>query len=162
MSSLTLSGVVWSLRITLALPVTVATLPIGSSGASAAVASGVAGSGAAAAGAADGEGSVCACANCVRPDEAAEALVAPIVVLQANSMSAKDNWRCIEKFRVGGGQGAKLCDFSLRFQPLLAERGMNGAVCCHGRPKRTSATSGIPGHGAVTLIRKMLSRACAG
>src|SRR4029453_4880420 len=30
------------------------------------------------------------------------------------------------EFRVGGGQGAELCDFSLRFQPLLAERGMNG------------------------------------
>src|SRR6185369_5985883 len=99
MSSLTLSGVVWSLRITLALPVTVATLPIGSSGASAVVASGVAGSGAGAVGAA-------------------------VVARQANSMSARDNGRCIEKFRVGGGQGAKLCDFSLRFQPLLAERGM--------------------------------------
>src|SRR3954465_13291747 len=100
MSSLTLSGVVWSLRITLALPVTVATLPIGSSGVSAVVASGVAGSGAGAGGAgggsgagavgaADGEGSVSACANCVRPGEAAAAFVAPIVALQANSMSAK-------------------------------------------------------------------------
>ena len=72
MSSLTLSGVVLSLRITLALPVTVATLPIGSSGASAAVASGVAGSGAAAAGAAGCEGSVCACASCVSSDGACE------------------------------------------------------------------------------------------
>src|SRR3954451_4370120 len=116
MSSLTLSGVVLSLRITLALPVTVATLPIGSSGASAAAASGVAGSGAGAAGVADGEGSVCACASCVRPDEAAEALVAPIVVLQANSMSAKDNWRCIGGIPGRGRAGSE----ALRFQPPIS------------------------------------------
>src|ERR1044072_1355140 len=97
MSSLTLSGVVLSLRITLALPVTVATLPIGSSGGSAVVAAGVDGSGAGGAGVGGGEGagSVWACANCVRPGEAAAALVAPILALQANSMSGKDNWRCI-------------------------------------------------------------------
>ena len=71
MSSLTLSGVVLLLRITLALPVTVATLPIGSSGASAAVASGVAGSGAVA-GAVGCEGSFCACASCVSSGGPAE------------------------------------------------------------------------------------------
>src|SRR6185436_20887575 len=118
MSSLTLSGVVLSSRITLALPVTVATLPIGSSGACAsvagAVASGVAGSGAAVAGAAGCEGSVCACANCVRSDGAAAAFVADIVVLQANSMSAKDNWRCI-RGNPGRGEGRErsFYDFSL-------------------------------------------------
>ena len=101
---------VWSLRITLALPVTVATLPIGSSGACAsvvgAVASGEAGSGAAVAGAAGCEGSVCACASCVRPDEAAEALVVPIDALQANSSSAKESWRDIGISVHGGGQKA--------------------------------------------------------
>src|SRR3954463_4936163 len=108
MSSLTLSGVVWSLRITLAFPVTVATLPIGSSGASAVVASGVAGSGAGAAGGggaagvADGEGSVCACASCVGSAGLAKTSVAPIIVPQASSASAKDNWRDIGEISVQG------------------------------------------------------------
>src|SRR6478672_7685214 len=98
MSSLTLSGVVLSLRITLALPVTVATLPIGSSGASAAVASGVVGSVAAAAGAAGCVGSVCACASCVGSAGFPKTSVAPIIVPQASSASAKDNWRDIGGF----------------------------------------------------------------
>jgi hypothetical protein len=59
----------------------------------------VAGSGAAVAGAAGCEGSVCACASCVRPDEAAAAFVVPIVALQANSSSAKESWRDIGDFR---------------------------------------------------------------
>ena len=89
MSSLTLSGVVLSLRITLALPVTVATLPTGSSGACASAA-GVAGSDVA------GSGAACACASCVGSDEAAETLFAPLAMVQANSRSARDSGRCIK------------------------------------------------------------------
>ena len=94
MSSLTLSGVVLLLRITLALPVTVATLPIGSSGACASAA-GAAASGAAGSGAAGCAGAGCACANCVGSDDAAATFVAPNIVLQANSRSARESGRCI-------------------------------------------------------------------
>src|SRR4051794_28617726 len=124
MSSLTLSGVVWSLRITLAFPVTVATLPIGSSGASAVVASGVAGSGAGAAGVADGEGSVCACASCVGSAGLAKTSVAPIIVPQASSASAKDNWRDIGEISVQGDRQKA----GPRFQRAQAEYGMNAAL----------------------------------
>src|SRR4051795_4481911 len=124
MSSLTLSGVVWSLRITLALPVTVATLPIGSSGASAAVASGVAGS-VAAAGAVGRVGSACAsCANCVGSEGLAKTSVAPIIVPQASSASAKDNWRDIGEISVHGDRQKA----GPRFQRAQAEYGMNAAL----------------------------------
>ena len=72
----------------------------------------MAGSGAAA-GAAGCEGSVCACASCVRSDEAAAALVAPIVVLQANSRSAKESWRCIGGIPFKGRAEGGTFDFSL-------------------------------------------------
>src|SRR6185369_2370614 len=111
MSSLTLSGVVLSLRITLALPVTFATLPIGSSGASAAVASG---------GAAGCVGSVCACASCVGPEGLPRTSVAPIIVPQASSASAKDNWRDIGEISVHGGRQK----VGPRFQRVQAECGM--------------------------------------
>src|SRR6185437_9707975 len=103
MSSLTLSGVVLSLRITLALPVTVATLPIGSSGACASAAGAFA-SGVGVAGAAGCGGSVCACASCVSPDGPAKLSVAPIIVPQASSASAKKNWRDIGGHSVHGGR----------------------------------------------------------
>ena len=57
-------------------------------------------------------GTVCACASCVSSDEAAKTSVAPIVVLQANSSSAKDSWRDIGNFRSRGGQKAGPADFS--------------------------------------------------
>ena len=99
MSSLTLSGVVLSLRITLALRVTVATLPIGSSGASVA---GVVASEFGAAGAGACVGAVCACASYVGSEGPAKTSVAPIIVPLASSASAKDNWRNIRGISVHG------------------------------------------------------------
>ncbi len=100
-------GGLWSLRITLALPVTVATLPTGSSGACASAA-GVAGSDVA------GSGAAWAWASCVGSEEAAETLFAPLAMVQANSRSARESGRCIKGFREGrGGRGARRGDFSL-------------------------------------------------
>src|SRR5260370_39159121 len=95
MSCLGLSGVVSLLRVTLALPVRVATLPIGSSTAGWAWAAGAAAlgvAGAGAAGAAGCAGAGCACANCVMPG-AAKTSVAPIQ--QTMSRSANENQRRI-------------------------------------------------------------------
>ena len=123
MSSLTLSGVVLSLRITLALPVTVATLPIGSSGASAHPQQ-ARGSVAAVAGAAGWVGSVCTCASCVDPEVTSNTSVAPIIVPQASSASAKDNWRGIGEISVHGDWQKA----GPRFQRVQAECGMNAAL----------------------------------
>src|SRR6476659_5917790 len=148
MSSLTLSGVVLSLRITLALPVTVATLPIGSSGASAAVASGVVGSVAAAAGAAGCVGSVCACAICVGPEGLPKTSVAPIIVPQASSASAKDNWRDIGEISVHGGRQK----VGPRFQRVQAECGMNAALVVRMRANDQAPHPGIPGMALYTAL----------
>ena len=58
------------------------------------------------AGAAGCEGSVCACASCVRLGRASRSSVVPIVALQANSSSAKESWRDIGDFRSRGRQKA--------------------------------------------------------
>src|SRR5665213_2336097 len=99
MSSCSLSGVATLLRVTVALPVRVATLPIGSS---------VAAAGCAGEGAVTGAGAGWACANRVRPDIAsavtgedpvslgadiATALAAPESIRQPTSQTAKEN-RC--------------------------------------------------------------------
>src|SRR6478752_9053690 len=104
MSSLGLSGVVSLLRVTLALPLTVATLPIGSSTACCA----------SDAGAAVELGAVgCACAR---------TLGVPTTVQQATSKSANESRRCI-------GGDSRERDIRRRagrpVQPRRAERGMN-------------------------------------
>src|SRR4051812_24091327 len=95
MSSFGLSGAVSLLRVRLALPVNVATLPIGSSAGcvSAAVPAASPAAGAGAAGVAGAAGAGCAWANCIRSAAAAKASVAPRQ--QMMSMSANENRRRI-------------------------------------------------------------------
>src|SRR4051794_10857970 len=113
MSSLILSAIAVLLRITLAVPVSAATLPIGSSGACASVAGADVGGAGVAAGAAGvcGTGAGCTCASCVR---SGAAFARPAGVRPATSRSANDDRRHIKEIsELGGRNERRRVDFSL-------------------------------------------------
>src|SRR5882724_5062250 len=155
MSSLSFSGVVTLLRITLALPLSVATLPIGSS-AGACVGAAVAGSGAA------GAAGVCACARCVRPpvvssaasgfwsiskgNGIAERLGAPPSTRQPSSGSTNESRNVTMGSR--GGEGRRRGDNKYdSFRALgkpVAERPLNAAFGFAAARDAAGPQTGLP------------------